>query len=431
VKSISPANQTPASVDYTKLVQKDRVNSRLYTDPSIFDEEMERIWRRGWVFVAHESELPEPGDYVTRTVGVDPVIVGRGRDGEVRVLMNRCTHRANLLCEMPSGNALYMRCPYHGWTFKNDGTLVGCPFPAGYGEDFVKDELSLIQAKADTYQGFVFARLATEGPTLRAWLGRAATDIFDRLVLSSPEGAVELNGGWIHHRVAANWKVVMENETDGYHPKFVHASVFSVAQSNLQEIYDERAGSRVRDLGGGHTELDHAPHYRATGKRLDWLGDSPSLAPYIEAMVAAHGEEQAKQILVDGPPHALIFPNLFISEGFLLFIEPIGVEQTVQHSTPIYFTGADSLNHRIRIKMQGSIGPAGMLLADDTEMYNRNQIGLRAHEPEWLVLRRGLGRETVEGDGVRNSNITDETSQRGMWAQYLEMMTANGTNPSR
>jgi len=165
------------------------------------------------------------------------------------------------------------------------------------------------------------ARLATEGPTLRAWLGRAATDIFDRLVLSSPEGAVELNGGWIHHRVAANWKVVMENETDGYHPKFVHASVFSVAQSNLQEIYDERAGSRVRDLGGGHTELDHAPHYRATGKRLDWLGDSPSLAPYIEAMVAAHGEEQAKQILVDGPPHALIFPNLFISEGFLLFIE--------------------------------------------------------------------------------------------------------------
>jgi len=81
--------------------------------------------------------------------------------------------------------------------------------------------------------------------------------------------------------------------------------------------------------------------------------------------------------------------------------------------------------------MQGSIGPAGMLLADDTEMYNRNQIGLRAHEPEWLVLRRGLGRETVEGDGVRNSNITDETSQRGMWAQYLEMMTANGTNPSR
>ena len=62
MKSISPANQTPASVDYTKLVQKDRVNSRLYTDPSIFDEEMERIWRRGWVFVAHESELPEPGD---------------------------------------------------------------------------------------------------------------------------------------------------------------------------------------------------------------------------------------------------------------------------------------------------------------------------------------------------------------------------------
>ncbi|MFY9616123.1 MAG: Rieske 2Fe-2S domain-containing protein [Candidatus Dormiibacterota bacterium] len=417
-------------IDYSALVQKDRVNRRVYTDPIIFDEEMERIWRRGWVFVAHQSELPEPGDYVTRTVGVEPIIVTRGLDGEVRGLMNRCTHRANLLCEMPSGNAQYMRCPYHGWTFKNDGTLIGCPFPDGYGEDFVKDELSLIHADVDTYQGFVFARLTTDGPRLREWLGRAATDIFDRLVLSSPEGEAELTGGWIHHRVAANWKVVMENETDGYHPKFVHASVFSVAKSNLQEIYDERARSRVRDLGGGHTELDHAPQYRSTGKRLDWLGDSPSLSPYIEAMVAAHGEERAEQILVDGPPHALIFPNLFISEGFLLHIEPVAVEHTVQHSTPIYFKGADSLNDRIRIKMQGSIGPAGMLLADDTEMYNRNQVGLRAHEPEWLVLRRGLSRETLEADGVRSSNITDETSQRGMWAQYLRMMIADGATPS-
>src|SRR5699024_5726552 len=113
--------------DVTSLVQKDRVHGSVYTSPEIFQREMDTIFRTGWVYVAHESEISELGDYVTRVIGKDPIVVSRGKDGEIRVLLNRCTHRANKLCNADKGNANSYRCPYHGWTFSNDGSLTAVP----------------------------------------------------------------------------------------------------------------------------------------------------------------------------------------------------------------------------------------------------------------------------------------------------------------
>src|ERR1700690_2219858 len=111
-------------VDIASLVRPDRVDGDVYTSPEVYELELKRIFREGWAFVAHESEVPERGDYLTRMLGGEPVIVVRGKDGGVRVLANRCTHRGNRLCNAEQGNSSSFRCPYHGWTFANDGHLV-------------------------------------------------------------------------------------------------------------------------------------------------------------------------------------------------------------------------------------------------------------------------------------------------------------------
>jgi phenylpropionate dioxygenase-like ring-hydroxylating dioxygenase large terminal subunit len=120
------------AIDYKTLVQDDRIHASLYTDPRIFDDEMERIFRRGWVFVGHDSEIPSPGDFVTRRVGTEPVIMVRSTDGGVAVLVNRCMHRGTMVCPADRGSARTFTCPYHGWTYDISGELLGVPYPGGY-----------------------------------------------------------------------------------------------------------------------------------------------------------------------------------------------------------------------------------------------------------------------------------------------------------
>lgn len=103
-------------IDYDALVKDDRIHGRVYTDQAIFEEEVDKIFSRGWVYVGHASELPNPGDFRLRLIGRQSVIMVRDDDGQVRLLMNRCTHRANAVCQVERGNAQRFRCAYHGWT---------------------------------------------------------------------------------------------------------------------------------------------------------------------------------------------------------------------------------------------------------------------------------------------------------------------------
>src|SRR5829696_3456475 len=123
------------STDYSALVVDDRVHGSLYVDPDVYADELERIFTRGWVFVGHESEVPEPGDWVTRRLGREPVIMVRDRSRRVNVLANRCAHRGTTLCWEPCGKASSFQCTYHAWTFGLDGQLKGVPYPGGFHGD--------------------------------------------------------------------------------------------------------------------------------------------------------------------------------------------------------------------------------------------------------------------------------------------------------
>lgn len=414
---------TAPTASFSELIRDDRVHGSLYTDPAVYSAELERIWYRTWVYVGHVSELPQPNDYVRKSVGPQSVIMTRDRRGEVHVLLNRCSHRANAICADPQGNAGAFRCPYHGWTFSNTGKLLGYPFKGGYDGTAAKRELGLARMpRVESHRGFVFGSFAEEGPSLREHLG-AAADTLDRLCRLSPEGEVEFTAGWLRHRVKANWKMLLENETDGYHPQFVHASIFAVAESHVGEMYGDKSIATARDLGNGHTEHDLRPEFRRRDVPLGWFGASPERLPdYVARMEAAYGAGPAREILVEGAPHVMIFPNLFIAEVQVFVLEPLGVDETVQHVTALQLKGAPDMNRRLLQQAIGSVGPAGFLLADDSEMYERNQRGVRARRPEWLVLKRGMHRERRDDEGVLCGDATDETTQRGIWKHYRTLI---------
>jgi phenylpropionate dioxygenase-like ring-hydroxylating dioxygenase large terminal subunit len=409
---------------YDRLIQPDRVHGSLYTDPSIFAEELRKIWHRTWVFVGHESEVPEPNDYVRKQLADQDVVMTRDKDGEIHLLINRCAHRGLQVCDDKAGNSGSFRCPYHGWTYRNTGELLGYPYNKGYGG---KNKLELGMgkvARVASYQGFVFGSLAADGPSLDEHLGAAKGEI-DRLVGLSPEGRVSLDAGWLRHRTRSNWKFLAENETDGYHPQFVHGSIFGVAGSPIGALYSDSSTAVTRNLGDGHSENDLRPEFRTFAEPMRWFGTTPDKVPgYLAAMRDAYGDDAGRRT-IEGAPHVMIFPNLFIAEIQVFNIQPVAVGECVQYSTAVQFAGGHELNLRMVSQSIGSVGPAGMLLADDTEMYERNQRGVAMADPEWLDVRRGLVRESVDEDGFTIGAATDETGMRGFWHHYKSLMEAD------
>ena len=413
----------PAEPDYKSLVQDDRIHAALYTDPRIFAEEMERIFHRGWVFVGHESEIPRGGDYVTRRIGAEPVIMVRGSGGEVSVLINRCRHRGTLVCPADRGHARALTCPYHGWTYDLQGALLGVPYPGGY-ESFDKTAHGLPRAaRVDSYRGFVFASLHGEGITLAEHLG-PATRLIDRSCDLSPAGEIELTAGWVRHRCAANWKMLPENDSDGYHLGFVHMALFRTTRSQYQRVVGDEKTIKavVRDWGSGHIEIDWSPGYEGL---FEWLGgvSGPVVADFMAAITRRDGAAVAERRFREGPAHALIFPNLFLGETNIAIVQPVSVDECVHWHTPMFWKGAPDFNGRLLRMAEAGMGPASFLMPDDLIVAGRNQLGLRARTAPWLMMGRGLNRETVDADGRRVSHVTDETTYRGFYRHYRTVMT--------
>ena len=226
---------TSQSIDYDALVSEDRVHGRVYLDPNIFEDEIAKIFHRGWVYVGHSGEIPEPGDYRLRKIGRAPVIMVRDDRGEMRLLLNRCRHRAATVCQIEQGNAKFFRCAYHGWTYRNNGELSAVTYQDGYGGSLRKEELGLTNVpRMGTYRGFVFGSLAPDGISLDEHLG-AAKDQIDLFVDLSPQGELDVRAGVNKYSYTGNWKLQVENAIDGYHPNLVHQSTFEIIRQADQD----------------------------------------------------------------------------------------------------------------------------------------------------------------------------------------------------
>ncbi|HJU10603.1 MAG TPA: Rieske 2Fe-2S domain-containing protein, partial [Candidatus Binataceae bacterium] len=188
--------QSRRKIDYTTLIKRDRIHTSLYSDPDVLTDEFERIFHRGWVYVGHAGEIPNPGDFRLKKIGRHPVIMVRDDHGDVRLLFNRCRHRGSTVCQLEAGNAPTFRCAYHGWTYRNNGELAGVPYQDGYGGSFRREEMGLLSVpRMDAYRGFIFGSLSPAGITLDDHLGRPAKEQIDLFVDLSPEGEIEVQAG--------------------------------------------------------------------------------------------------------------------------------------------------------------------------------------------------------------------------------------------
>ena len=416
------ASSSESHVDYSALIQEDRIHGSLYTSEAIFKDEMQRIFREGWVYVAHESEIPKRGDFVRRRIAGDPVVAIRADDEQINVFVNRCSHRGNLLCSDDRGSARAFVCKYHGWAFDLEGDLVDVPYPAGLTAD--RKGLGLTKLpRIDQYRGFYFASFNENVMPLMEHLGKSAA-LIDRACEMSPTGKLKLNSGWVQHRFKSNWKMLPENDVDGYHVSFVHPSFAEAIRTRYDEDAlqqnEEDVVSEARYWGMGHTEIDFSKGYKSL---LGWFrADENRYPQYVANMVKAYGEEVARKKLTMGPPHACIFPNLFLAEGNIGMFEPISATECIHWHTAMQLEDVEQgVNERFKRQSEGALGPAAFLLADDAVIAERAQEAF-GQSGGWLDLSRGLDREHEE-DGVMVGHLTDELTNRGFWQHYRSVMT--------
>jgi phenylpropionate dioxygenase-like ring-hydroxylating dioxygenase large terminal subunit len=418
------------AINYDALVEDDRVHGRVYTDPAIFEEEIDAIFSRGWVYVGHASEIPRPGDFRVTDIGRQSVIMVRADDGTVQLLMNRCAHRANAVCQVERGNAKIFRCAYHGWTYRNNGDLAGITYQDRYDASFREEDHGLRKApRMGTYRGFVFGSLSPVGITLDEHLGQRVKEQIDLFVDLSPEGELDVTAGVHKYGYWANWKFQVENSMDGYHGNFVHQSFFENVRRrsgvNLTDLGTSQSLAETRDLGNGHVMLDFRPYNKANGPRMRAImPTSDSGKAYRDALIARHGRARTEELLTARGTHLLVFPNLILIGVQIRVVRPMKVDQTEVFLYPTLLSGAPHELNVARLRgHEAFYGPAGGGATDDLEMFERNQIGLSARVDPWLILSRGRQQEYHEADRTIVGQITDEVTQRGIWREWKKVMS--------
>jgi phenylpropionate dioxygenase-like ring-hydroxylating dioxygenase large terminal subunit len=362
-------------------VRRGMIPAHVYNDREIFELEKERVFSRAWVFVAHESEIAQPGDYVVRRVLQDSFIVTRDEQGEIRAHFNMCLHRGMQVCRAEVGNASHFRCPYHGWSYRNDGRIVGLPFHQdAYGGEagFKRKGQRLLPApNLASYNGLIFLSMDPDAPPLEDFLGgfRFYLDYYTKQSASG----IELRGPqrW---RVKANWKIGAENFAgDMYHTPQTHTSVVEIGLFREPKAEKRKDGATYwAGAGGGTTyklpegDLD---------ERLRYVGYPQEM---VERMKEQFTEDQLKVIGEDGfmISAASVYPNLsFVhnwprvgeSEDVLPFIsirqwQPISEDETevlswfaVDAEAPEEFK---ALSYKAYLMCFGS---TGMFEQDDVE----------------------------------------------------------------
>jgi phenylpropionate dioxygenase-like ring-hydroxylating dioxygenase large terminal subunit len=424
-------------IDYGGLIKRDRVHSSLYTEAEIFADELAQIFHHGWVYVGHTSEIPRRGDFRLRRIGRQPVIMVRGQDDEVRLLFNRCRHRAATVCQVEQGNASVFRCAYHGWTYRNNGELTGVPYQDAYGDSLRKDELGLMRVpRVQSYRGFIFGSMSRAGITLDDHLGASARAQLDLFIDLSPEGELIVRSGVNKFDYAANWKFQIENAMDGYHPNFSHETFLDMLQAQMGvrlDVFNGNSTGETRDLGNGHVMLDYRRYNREHRERLRAvLPTTPGSDVYHQRMVERYGKERAEEILNAGGTHTYIFPNLILIGVQLRVVQPVAVDRTEVTLYPTLLKGVSDELNALRLRgHEAFFGAAGMGQPDDVEMFVRMRDGMEATLDPWLVIGRGLHREHRDRDGTLVGQMTDEVTLRGIWSHYKKVMTQHAPRERR
>jgi len=419
------------------LVRPDRIHRDVYLDPGVFELEMTHLWRNAWIYVGHDSQVPTPGDFFTAQIGREPVIMVRGSDSQVRVLPNRCSHKGTRLLSAQRGQcqAGLLRCPYHGWTYRLDGSLRSVPLRSGYDAVAQAEALrGLPQLHSHNYRGFIFVRLAAEGMDFQEFFGDSLSSI-DNMVDRSPEGRLEVAGGVLRYLHDCNWKMYVENLNDAMHPMVAHESSAGTAKrlwsSDAPEAakpmvieqftpfvndyeFFEKMGVRVYPNGHSYTGVNFSIHssYSRVGE-------------YERRMFAAYGEERARAILAEARHNTVYYPSLTIKGAIqsIRVARPLAVDKTVIESWTFRLVGApEEMLARTATYSRLINAPTSMVGHDDLHCYRSIQEGLASASSDWISLHRNYSAaDSAAPTGTFGA--TNEAPMRGQYHAWVDLMT--------
>lgn len=412
-----------------------KVNRATMTSQEIFAHEQQQIFGHCWLYLGHESEIPEPGDYRRRTVGGRPLMLVRGSEGDVNVFFNTCTHRGALVCRTDAGTSKNFQCFYHAWTFSNDGDLVGLPDAQSYAEGISRADLALKRpARVESYRGFVFVSFDPGVPDLVDYLGEIRQIMDITLDAGEVVGGWEVAAGEIGYKIKANWKLMIENSIDNYHFDTVHQTYnayMAGRKAKAAEAAGVKPAARQRDRGkttgftvpGGHGgfTFDKAHNGRPLASWAPLYGEA--VRAEIEATRASleqrYGAERMGQ-MADGSRSVLIFPNLMFQDSATGFrvraIWPVSPGEADVRQWEL-LPRSESAELR-RIRMDGArafLGPGGFATPDDIEAVESCQAGFAAQDVQLSDISRGMTDDEPRDD--------QELQMRGFWRHWNALVS--------
>jgi 3-phenylpropionate/trans-cinnamate dioxygenase subunit alpha len=404
------------------------VDRRIFGDPEIYDLERERIFARSWLYLGHESEIPKPNDFCSAYMAEEPVILCRDSDGQIRAFLNVCRHRGNRVCRADRGNSKSFFCSYHGWTYSNEGELVGLPMAENY-PNFDRKRWGLIPtSQLQSYKGLIFATFDPEAPTLREYLGDMAwyLDIF----LDRRQGGTEVGRPhkWV---VNANWKTAAEGFAgDSYHVPITHASARQVGLDTTNDsMRQRRVGTQIM-CGNGHA----LQAWRSPPEQSHpWFAQPAEMENYIKEHAGEIenrlGPLRARRI---APSAGTVFPNFSfhcLSCSIRLWL-PRGPQKMEIWSWSLVDKAASPEMKRVMARYsEFRFSPTGMFEQDDVE----NWIQMTEAASSTVAKRfpvnyqMSMGQEPQEDElpGRLTSKWSD-ANQLHFYRQWLKLMDAEG-----
>lgn len=368
-----------------------RCRRDIFTDPDLFELEMKYIFEDNWVYLAHESQIPNVNDYFTTYIGRQPVVITRGKDGNLNAVINACAHRGAMLCRRKHGNKGSFTCPFHGWTFSNTGKLLKVKdektteYPPQFGENGSHDLKKV--ARFESYKGFLFGSLNPDVKPLAEHLGDTRV-IIDQIVDQAPDGLEVLRGN-SSYIYDGNWKLQMENGCDGYHVSSVHWN-YAATMGRRKE-----GGTKAVDANGWSKSVGGVYGFD-NGHILLWTNTmNPEVRPIWgqrEALKERLGEDKA-DFIVSQTRNLCLYPNVYLMDQFSTQIRvtrPIGVDKTEITIYCFAPRGESAEDRATRIRQyEDFFNVSGMGTADDLEEFRACQQGYAGTAALWNDLSRG------------------------------------------
>ena len=358
----------------------------IYTSPAIFAKEREKIFKRVWLLMGHESEIPNPGDYRRIKIADQPLILVRGDDGQVRIFYNTCRHRASIVALETEGNCQVFKCPYHGFQYGNDGRLVKVPPDGGYGAWFNREEFGLVEIpRVEHYNGMVFGSFNPDVETLRDYFG-PALEYLDYCTRGD-DAPLEVVDKYSYD-IRANWKLLIDNTVDGYHAPYVHGRMFEIVGLTEEQFINNN--DCIARLLGFHGAIE-------------WQEKHPMAARTKSRYMA-------------------IFPNITVhynGEGDMFAIRQIEPLDVGNMRVTMWLLAPSPSERAMNLRraeiFSRTWGPGGLFGSDDQRQLERVQEGLAADCGAPILAARSL-------EAGQSGDFAGEQSMRGMRTGWLHYM---------